>query len=218
MTFYSSVDRFPYRDAGSCWALRRGSHRRGVGADMRNHRAINADPLVLQRPNWCGSRVDIHSAPDTGYRRENRQMMYVGNKFPQWCPDFRRVAPCYALSANARRVGALDVVQFLHLAAGGRALRFDSGELHVCGRGSCMPFGRIPSEEIIRICREYAYDADGLALPLYRVATSPGNGETPYEASDRAYRARAGEESSLSFSDVSAFRIIRSADEDYAGG
>ena len=77
-------------------------------------------------PNWCDSRVDVPSFPDTVYLRTNRQMAYFENKFPHWGPDFRSVASWYALAANARRVDTLDVVQFLHFAAGGRAMRFDS--------------------------------------------------------------------------------------------
>ena len=97
-------------------------------------------------------------------------------------------------------------------------MRFNSGGLHVYGGGSSMQCGRIPSEEILAICSEYAYDVDGLALLIYRVVTSPGNGDTPYGASDRAYRACDGEDSPLSFGDVSVFRSIRPPAEDYARG
>ena len=69
-----------------------------------------------------------------------------------------------ALAANARRVDTLDVVQFLHLAAGGRAMRFDSGKLHAYDRGSFRPLGCIPSGEILAIRSEYAYALEGIPL------------------------------------------------------
>ena len=97
-------------------------------------------------------------------------------------------------------------------------MRFDSGKLHVCERGSFRPLGRIQSQEILALRSDYAYDVEGIAPLLYRAVTSPENGDTPYEAPGREYRACAGEESSLSFLDVSVFRSIQSTAEDYARG
>ena len=112
--------------------------------------------------------------------------MYVDNKFPHWRPDFRGSGSIYALEANARRVGMLEVVQFTHFADGGRALSFGSGKGHVYDRGSFRPCDRMQSDEIIAICQEYAPDAEGLALLIYRDTTSPENGDAPYVESNIA--------------------------------
>ena len=99
--------------------------------------------------------VDIPGSHDTVYRWGNRPKTYVEYKCTLWRPDFWRVASCYALGADARRAGAIGVLQFLYLAVGGRSLRSDSGKLHVYDRGSFNPRGRVPSGGIIAIRREY---------------------------------------------------------------
>ena len=117
-----------------------------------------------RKPDWCESRVGLPSYPDTLYRRESRQMMYVGAKYPHWCPDFRRAEAGFAIATTSKRLDLLDIVQYLHLAASDFAMRCDNGRLHVYARGSFGPSTCVPSEELLATCKEYACSSEGLSL------------------------------------------------------
>ena len=171
-----------------------------------------------RKPDWCESRVDLPSYPDTLYRRASRQMMYVKAKFPHWCPDFRRVAVGFAVAITSQRLDLLDIVQYLHLAASDFAMRFDNGRLHVYARGSFGPSNCVPSEELLAICTEYACAVEGLAL-LARVGDCSGDTPpTPYEAADKVYLACAGADPKEPVSPISLFSKIRDAAKDHGRG
>ena len=59
-------------------------------------------------------------------------------------------------------MGATDVAHYAHYDAFGRAIRSVGGKMEVCAIGSFAEGDRLPSEEILAICAEYADAADGL--------------------------------------------------------
>ena len=90
--------------------------------------------------------------------------MYVDIKFPHWIPDFRRAADGLALASSSRRLGLLAIAQYFHRDASDFSLMFDIGKLHVYARGPSEPINCAPSDELLAICTEYAFDLDGESM------------------------------------------------------
>ena len=85
--------------------------------DARTPRSMSRSLYLPScRAAYSGGRTQTlgNRTPDSVYNMAGMAMQYIDIKYPRRRADFRRVADGFALVTKARRMGATDVVHFIH--------------------------------------------------------------------------------------------------------